>query len=152
MKSAPYFRAVTIHWTGLLDWTTGLDNWTGLLDWTTGLDYWTGLLAWTTGLDNWTEQLDWTTGLNNWTGLLDWTTGLDYWTEQLDWTTGELKSKHILISLYSNPLLTQSNGIHGMHKIFWKGWAKFFVGKENDQGPSYAFIMRGVRRSELRIF
>jgi len=25
------------HWTGLLDWTTGLDYWTGLLDWTTGL-------------------------------------------------------------------------------------------------------------------
>ena len=32
------------RWTGLLDWTTGLDYWTGLLDWTTGLDYWTGLL------------------------------------------------------------------------------------------------------------
>ena len=29
--------AVTIQWTGLLDWTTGLDYWTGLLDWTTGL-------------------------------------------------------------------------------------------------------------------
>ena len=38
------------HWTGLLDWTTGLDYWTRLLDWTTGLDYWTGLLDWTTGL------------------------------------------------------------------------------------------------------
>ena len=25
------------HWTGLLDWTTGLDYWTRLLDWTTGL-------------------------------------------------------------------------------------------------------------------
>ena len=24
--------AVTIQWTGLLDWTTGLDYWTGLLD------------------------------------------------------------------------------------------------------------------------
>ena len=24
--------AVSIHWTGLLDWTTGLDHWTGLLD------------------------------------------------------------------------------------------------------------------------
>ena len=41
---------VCIHWTGLLDWTTGLDYWTGLLDWTTGLDYWTGLLDWNTGL------------------------------------------------------------------------------------------------------
>ena len=30
---------VTIHWTGLLDWTTGLDYWTGLLDWTTGLKF-----------------------------------------------------------------------------------------------------------------
>jgi len=28
---------VSIHWTGLLEWTTGLDYWTGLLDWTTGL-------------------------------------------------------------------------------------------------------------------
>ena len=46
---------VTNHWTGLLDWTTGLDYWTGLLDWTTGLDYWTGLLDWTTGLDYWTD-------------------------------------------------------------------------------------------------
>ena len=36
--------AVIIQWTGLLDWTTGLDYWTGLLDWITGLDYWTGLL------------------------------------------------------------------------------------------------------------
>ena len=25
-------KAVTIQWTGLLDWTTGLDYWTGLLD------------------------------------------------------------------------------------------------------------------------
>ena len=49
---------VCIHWTGLLDWTTGLDYWTGLLDWTTGLDYWTGLLDWTTGLDYWTGLLD----------------------------------------------------------------------------------------------
>ena len=28
----PAWGAVTIHWTGLLDWTTGLDYWTGLLD------------------------------------------------------------------------------------------------------------------------
>ena len=38
------------RWTGLLDWTTGLDYWIGLLDWTAGMDYWTGLLEWTTGL------------------------------------------------------------------------------------------------------
>ena len=56
-------KGVTNHWTGLLDWTTGLDYWTGLLDWTTGLDYWTGLLDWTTGLDYWTGLLDWNTGL-----------------------------------------------------------------------------------------
>ena len=31
--------AVTIHWTGLLDWNTGLDYWTGILDWTTGLKF-----------------------------------------------------------------------------------------------------------------
>ena len=37
----PVILGVPIHWTGLLDWTTGLDYWTGLLDWTTGLDYWT---------------------------------------------------------------------------------------------------------------
>ena len=30
-------------YTGLLDWTTGLDYWTGLLDWTTEVDYWTGV-------------------------------------------------------------------------------------------------------------
>ena len=35
---------VSIHWTGLLDWTTGLDYCTGLLD------CWTQLLLWTTGL------------------------------------------------------------------------------------------------------
>ena len=56
--------AVSIHWTGLLDWTTGLDYWTGLLDWTTGLDYWTELLDWTTGLDYRTGLLD---------CILDWT-------------------------------------------------------------------------------
>ena len=50
---------VTNHWTGTLDWNTGLEHWTGTLDWTTGL-------------------LDWTTGLDYWTGLLDWTTGLTY--------------------------------------------------------------------------
>ena len=46
-------------WTGLLDWTTGLDYWTGLLDWTTA---WTGLLH---GLDYCMTGLlhDWTTGL-----------------------------------------------------------------------------------------
>ena len=32
-----YTKGVSIHWTGLLDWTTGLDYWTGILDWTTGL-------------------------------------------------------------------------------------------------------------------
>ena len=31
------------HWTGLVDWTGGLDWWTGLVDWTGGLDQWTGL-------------------------------------------------------------------------------------------------------------
>ena len=36
--------AVTIHWTGPMDWTTGLDHWTGILNWTTGPEYWTGLL------------------------------------------------------------------------------------------------------------
>ena len=73
----PGFQAfplgVSIHWTGLLDWTTRLNYrtelWTGLLDWTIGLamDYWTGLLDWTTGLDYWTGR-----------GLLDWTTGLTF--------------------------------------------------------------------------
>ena len=28
-----------LDWTGLLDWTIGLDSWTGQLDWTVGLDY-----------------------------------------------------------------------------------------------------------------
>ena len=44
IKSEGIFMGVSIHWTGLLDWITGLDYWTGLLDWITGLDYWTGLL------------------------------------------------------------------------------------------------------------
>ena len=35
----PWNWGVSIHWTGLLDWTTGLDYWTGLLDWTTGLTF-----------------------------------------------------------------------------------------------------------------
>ena len=29
--------AVYNHWTGLVDWTGGLDWWTGLVDWTGGL-------------------------------------------------------------------------------------------------------------------
>ena len=29
--------AIYNHWTGLLDWTGGLDWWTGLVDWTGGL-------------------------------------------------------------------------------------------------------------------
>ena len=33
------------HWTGLVDWTSGLDWWTGLVDWTGGLDWWTGLVG-----------------------------------------------------------------------------------------------------------
>ena len=40
-------------WTGLIvDWITGLDDhWTGRsLDWITGLDHWTGLLDYITGL------------------------------------------------------------------------------------------------------
>ena len=35
-------------WSGLLEWTTGVDYWSGLLEWTTGL---AGLLNWITGLD-----------------------------------------------------------------------------------------------------
>ena len=30
-------RAVYNHWTGLVDWTGGLDWWTGLVDWTGGV-------------------------------------------------------------------------------------------------------------------
>ena len=42
-KTCGAFRpGVSIHWTGLLDWTTA---WTGLLEWNTGLDYWTDLFA-----------------------------------------------------------------------------------------------------------
>ena len=56
------------------------NDWSGLLEWTTGVDYWSGLLdySWTTELDYWTGLMDWTTGLDYWTGLLDWTTELDY--------------------------------------------------------------------------
>ena len=52
--------AVTIHWTGILDWTTGLkffpflDKYLCFKLWLslfTGLDYWTGILDWTTGLE-----------------------------------------------------------------------------------------------------
>ena len=43
-------RAVYNHWTGLVDWTGGLDWWTGLVDWTGGLDWWTGLVDWTGGV------------------------------------------------------------------------------------------------------
>ena len=31
------FTAIYNHWTGLVDWTGGLDWWTGLVDWTGGL-------------------------------------------------------------------------------------------------------------------
>ena len=30
-------RGVYNHWTGLVDWTGGLDWWTGLVDWTGAL-------------------------------------------------------------------------------------------------------------------
>jgi len=30
----PVLRGEYNRWTGLLDWTAGLDYWTGLLDWT----------------------------------------------------------------------------------------------------------------------
>ena len=43
LESGDSNKGVCIHWTGLLDWTTGLDYWTGLLDWTTGLDDWSDL-------------------------------------------------------------------------------------------------------------
>jgi len=33
----PSPRAVYNHWTGLVDWTGGLDWWTGLVDWTGGV-------------------------------------------------------------------------------------------------------------------
>ena len=35
-STIPWHGAVTIHWTGLLDWNTGLDYWTGVffLFWT----------------------------------------------------------------------------------------------------------------------
>ena len=46
---------VNNHWTGLLEWTTGMDYWNGLLEWTTGMDYWNGLLEWTTGMDYWND-------------------------------------------------------------------------------------------------
>ena len=61
-RSQPY-RAVYNHWTGVVDWTGGLDWWTGLVDWTGGLDWWTGLVDWTGGLDWWTGLVDWTGGL-----------------------------------------------------------------------------------------
>ena len=44
----------------------GLDCWSGLLDWTDGLDC---------GVDCGVDC-----GLDCWTGLLDWTVGLDCWT------------------------------------------------------------------------
>ena len=52
---------VSIHWTGLLDWTTGLEYWIGLLDWNTGLDYWTtlflyGFLVYLKIFDTWRPQ------------------------------------------------------------------------------------------------
>ena len=37
IKYSYAWTGISIHWTGLLDWTTGLDYWTGLLDWNTGL-------------------------------------------------------------------------------------------------------------------
>ena len=50
-------------WTGLLDWTAGLDCWVGLLDWTAGLDCWVGLLDWIAGLDCWVGLLGWISAL-----------------------------------------------------------------------------------------
>ena len=32
-------KVVSIHWTGLLDWNTGLEYWTGLLDWSTAPNF-----------------------------------------------------------------------------------------------------------------
>ena len=53
------YWAVTIQWTGLLDWNTGLDYWTEVISFfgqdsgeciNTGLDYWNGgIVEWWTG-------------------------------------------------------------------------------------------------------
>ena len=32
-------EAVNNQWTGLLEWTTGMDYWNGLLEWTTGMTF-----------------------------------------------------------------------------------------------------------------
>ena len=57
-----------------LDWTTGLDHWTGLLDWATGLTFdpknraYKALFNPQVGS---VYSLDWTTGPDYWTGILD---------------------------------------------------------------------------------
>ena len=68
-------KGICIQWTGVLDWSAGLECWTGVLDWSAGLECWTGVL-------------DWSAGLECWTGVLDWSTGV----ESLEWSTGALRA------------------------------------------------------------
>ena len=60
-----------------LDWTTGLDHWTGLLDWATGLTFDPKNRAYKALFNPQVGQCLFT-GLDHWTGLLDWNTGLTF--------------------------------------------------------------------------
>ena len=40
LANSHVYRAVTIHWTGLLDWNTGLDYWTGVFSFLDKLSIW----------------------------------------------------------------------------------------------------------------
>jgi len=46
---------VYYHWTGLVDWTGGLDYWTPLFRASgfSGMEWWTGTLEWNDGMMGW---------------------------------------------------------------------------------------------------
>ena len=54
-----YLRGVCIQCTGLLEWSAaGMEHWTGVLEWSTGLECWNGALDWSAGMECWTGVLD----------------------------------------------------------------------------------------------
>ena len=40
IKNVGYLYSVTGCWTGVLEWSSGMEHWNGVLEWSTGMEYW----------------------------------------------------------------------------------------------------------------
>ena len=40
------YMALCILWSGVLDWSLGVEPWSGVLEWNIGVEYWSGPLEW----------------------------------------------------------------------------------------------------------